>query len=87
MVNRLDQSNFTQQIVARLHSWLPNFDVANVATVLQTIRSIDPYVSATDRRMSSMELIANNFIDLWSGKIDHCIDIAEKVCREVSSPS
>jgi len=77
--SRPDQERFTDQILNRLYSWLPGFEVSDVVGVLQTVRSLDPDVLLTDRRTSNLRLIAPRFIDIWSGKIDHCVDIASDV--------
>ncbi len=84
IINEVDQAKFSIQIIDRIKDWIPNFEVLNILQILQTTRSIKPNKSKTDERTSDINLTDKNFLDIWSGKIDHCIDIAEKVCKIVS---
>ena len=61
-----------------------NSDIIINGTAI-TVRAIDSNVKATDRRVSSVEYRDEDFIDICSGKIDHCIEIAESILSEVNS--
>jgi hypothetical protein len=37
----------------------------------------------TDRRTSSVTRISGNILDIWSGKIDHSVEISEVVLEKV----
>ena len=83
-VNKFDRDNFIKQMIDRLHLWIPNFEVTGVVDVMQTVRSIQPDTLKTDQRISSVKLLKNKYLDIWSGKIDHCVEIAEEVLRIVT---
>jgi hypothetical protein len=78
-----DLAAFENEIMIRLSEWLTNFKISKVVGVLQTVRTLQPHVSDTDKRTSEIKNIASNFIDIWSGKIDHCVEISQRVSELV----
>jgi glycine/D-amino acid oxidase-like deaminating enzyme len=77
--------NASKKIIRRYQEWFPNnSDIAVKGTEI-TVRAIDSSVKATDRRVSLLENRAENFIDICSGKIDHCVDIAKSILSEVKN--
>ncbi len=73
----------TGKILEKFSDWLPKLSISQEIERLITVRSIEPNVQDTDRRTSSVTHISKNIIDIWSGKIDHCVDIANQVAFEV----
>lgn len=74
---------FSKKLLERLSEWLPLIEVHQINRVMLAIRSIQPNVSKTDTRTSSIMRISNNFYDVWSGKIDHCVDLSKKMVELV----
>ena len=75
----------SMKLIDRYIEWFPdNSDIIINGTAI-TVRAIDSNVKATDRRVSSVEYRDEDFIDICSGKIDHCIEIAESILSEVNS--
>lgn len=72
------------EIIERFEEWLPNLEIAKEREFLTTVRSIEPNMQSTDRRTSAVTQVSKNIIDIWSGKIDHCVDIAMDVASKVS---
>jgi len=69
--------NLAQKILAdRFRHWLPGIKRFKILTNYHTVRSIPPNVTETDKRVSLLEIKADGFIDVLSGKIDHCIEIS-----------
>lgn len=71
-------------LVERSHSWLPKFLINKIESRLVTTRSIQPNVSQTDKRVSEVKWLNSTIVEVWSGKIDHCIEIAEQVSNQIS---
>jgi hypothetical protein len=71
-------------LLTRLHEWIPSFSGCRVVSHLNTVRSIQPNMSTTDKRVSNVQMTEHNFIDIWSGKIDHCIEIGNRVVGMLS---
>jgi flavin-dependent dehydrogenase len=77
--------SITDKIIARLNEYVPGFSIKNIVGYLSTIRSIQPNNEITDKRTSSIIEIDDHFFDVWSGKIDHCIDISEKILDRIKN--
>jgi len=71
-------------LVDRLNSWLPKFLINKIESRLVTTRSIQPNVSRTDKRVSEVKWLNSSIVEVWSGKIDHCIEIAEQISDQIS---
>ena len=80
-----DQNRGLVELEARVRHWAPEWVFSrNARHQLSTIRSIDPDVRTTDRRTSVIAPLGPNFLDIWSGKIDHCVEIAKTVTRRIT---
>lgn len=80
-------SEFTKMeeaLISRVEEWFPSFHILGKPKRNITVRSIQPNVSATDKRTSEVRMTAKGFYDVWSGKIDHCVDVAQEVVRLIS---
>lgn len=73
----------THKILEKFFDWVPQLSISPELERLITVRSIEPNVQKTDKRTSSVTRISKNIIDIWSGKIDHCVDIANQVELDV----
>lgn len=71
-------------LVERSHSWLPKFLIHKIESRMLTTRSIQPNVSQTDKRVSEVKWLNSTIVEVWSGKIDHCIEIAEQISNQIS---
>jgi glycine/D-amino acid oxidase-like deaminating enzyme len=78
-----DLNIFRDKLLKRLNDWLPSVEVQQINRIMLAIRSIQPNVSKTDSRTSSVIKKSNNFYDIWSGKIDHCVDLSNKMVELV----
>jgi hypothetical protein len=84
-----DERNFNfvmheKQLIERFQNYFRNLSDIEVIRQLKTVRSIQPNMSKTDRRLSKATVIEHNFIDIWSGKIDHCVGVAKEVIEIVA---
>jgi hypothetical protein len=73
----------TDKILEKFSDWLPKLSISHKVDRLIAVRSIEPNVQNTDKRRSSVTRVSKNIIDIWSGKIDHCVDIANQVMFDV----
>ena len=83
-IDTFDFNRAAENIVGRFREWFPQIQEVEVVNLLTTVRSIQPNMQATDKRTSSVQEPAENFFTVWSGKIDHCIEIAEKINTAIS---
>jgi hypothetical protein len=75
----------SRKLMDRYIEWFPdNSDIVLNGSEI-TVRAIDSNVKATDRRVSLVEYRDDDFIDICSGKIDHCMEIAAGILSEVNS--
>ena len=72
-----------EAILSRFQDWLPNLTIDSEVKYKKAIRSIEPNMQDTDRRTSSVTRISGNILDIWSGKIDHSVEISEVVLEKV----
>ena len=72
-----------EAILSRFQNWLPNLSIDSEVKYKKAIRSIEPNMQDTDRRTSSVTRISGNILDIWSGKIDHSVEISEVVLEKV----
>jgi len=81
-----DERNFDfvlheKKLIERFQYYFRDLSDIEVIRQLKTVRSIQPNMSKIDRRLSKATLIEHNFIDIWSGKIDHCVGVAKEVSQ------
>ena len=67
-----------KELKQRIKSWMPNLEIGEVNKWNTTIRTILPNVSATDKRVSRLLIQNDRFVDIWSGKMDHSLEIARQ---------
>ena len=80
----LEQMNKAEDsLIKRYESWFPTSSSIKVHERLITTRAIETGVKETDRRVSLVEQVSENFFEVCSGKIDHCIEIAQEVLLKV----
>jgi glycine/D-amino acid oxidase-like deaminating enzyme len=64
-----------EMLAVRYKYWFPEVENFKILNNYHTVRSLQPNVTKTDKRVSTLNVKANGFIDVWSGKIDHCVEI------------
>lgn len=67
------------EILGRLYHWLPGLEKVSVVSRMIGVRSLQPNSVQTDARESSIELLAPNFYEVSSGKIDHAVSLARTI--------
>ena len=72
------------KLVIRFREWFPYIAEIEVVNLLTTVRSIQPNMQATDKRTSTVQEPVENFFTVWSGKIDHCVEIAETILFRIN---
>lgn len=83
---QLDTSKYEEAnklIASRTRDYLPEWNFQETGQYLKAIRTIRLETKKTDRRTSHIKQSAQNFFDIWSGKIDHCVEIANLITSEV----
>lgn len=66
-----------EQILQRLKDWLPNVGKLEVVEERLGLRALLHNVEATDARPSFVRQISANYFEIWAGKLDHSVSIAE----------
>lgn len=79
-----DFNQAADHIVDRFRQWFPHVKDIEVVNLLTTVRSIQPNMQATDKRTSTVQEPVENFFTVWSGKIDHCVEIAEAILLRIN---
>ncbi len=72
-------NQFRSQIRERIDLWLEDWEYELSEDYLETTRTIEVGVEATDRRTSQVLMPDERFMEIWSGKIDHAIGISRKI--------
>lgn len=70
-------------LLDRLNFWFAGYENIEVVSMMQAFRAIQPNMERTDRRTSSIKQLNRNYFEMWSGKIDHCIDMADELLNLV----
>jgi phage-related protein len=79
-----DIMDFQSQMKKRIDYWLEDWDYEITSNYLETIRTIEVGVESTDRRTSHVKNSAPRLIEVWSGKIDHAVEISKLIPKMVS---
>jgi glycine/D-amino acid oxidase-like deaminating enzyme len=79
-----DFDSMEEKLIERAKDWFPSFQIEGQPKRNITVRSIQPNVGATDKRVSEIRKIADGFYDVWSGKIDHCVEVSQDIVRMIS---
>ena len=74
-------TNASERIILRYSEWFSGVQEFRIENNLIAIRAIERNISHTDRRISQIEERAHNFLDICSGKIDHCIEVAQNLVK------
>jgi glycine/D-amino acid oxidase-like deaminating enzyme len=74
-----------QLLIERTRLYFPELGDLEILGELTAIRSIDPNVKLTDRRISRVSETESGFFEVWSGKIDHCIDVSEEISNLIAN--
>jgi glycine/D-amino acid oxidase-like deaminating enzyme len=72
-------------LISRIQDWMPNLQIESSNKWNTTIRTILPNVSATDKRVSRLLVQDERYVDLWSGKMDHSVEIARQTLNYFKS--
>lgn len=76
-------SQAESDILGRLYEWLPGFGEVSVVGRMIGVRTLLPSSAQTDARESTIELLAENFYEVSSGKIDHAVSLARSIPRVI----
>jgi hypothetical protein len=79
----LMDDNAVAKLMRRTIQYFPNLSGIKVLEELRTVRSIMPNVALTDRRTSNITVPTPGFYEIWSGKIEHSVEVAEKISRHL----
>jgi len=74
---------FQENLSERIDYWISGWNYEFASETLKTIRTIEPDVEDTDRRTSKITEISDGLIEVWAGKIDHCVEISERILDTV----
>ena len=73
-INLLEKKMFTD-----LKNFFPNLKYKNSNKTYLSPRIILPNVEKTDKRSSEIKQISKNYFKIISGKVDHAVDISERI--------
>lgn len=71
------------EILERLDNWAPGLLLPGVVSTKKGIRVIESNVTESDRRRSLVVNIAPNYYSIVSTKIDHCLEISDKILKQI----
>jgi glycine/D-amino acid oxidase-like deaminating enzyme len=74
-----DISRATEELLETFQKYFQGFKLNTTISKLITVRNIDANSTKTDKRVSKIEKIDENFYNIRSGKIDHAIGIAKEL--------
>jgi glycine/D-amino acid oxidase-like deaminating enzyme len=74
---QLEHASFA--IIERIRQWIPSMFPLTRTESLVGFRAIKPYVHNTDERESNIEEIEENLFEVISGKIDHGIQVSNRL--------
>lgn len=74
-----------ENLMKRIRDWMPKIEMESSNKWNTTIRTILPNVAATDKRVSRLLIHTDKFVDIWSGKMDHSVEIANKTLNYFDS--
>jgi glycine/D-amino acid oxidase-like deaminating enzyme len=83
--SRKEIQNAEEAILERMRKWLPGFP-RTVVGRLVGLRTLLPGSRITDARESSVLETDRNFFDIFSGKIDHSVTLANEICKRMERP-
>lgn len=72
------------KIISEGIKYLPILKNAKIIRSLYSLRSLEKNVGETDRRLSKLIKLDDNFFMIQSGKLDHVFDISESIKLEVT---
>ena len=78
-ISKGEVSIFSSQMQTRIDSWIAGWDYKLSSDYLEAIRTIEVGVESTDRRTSLIVESGPRMLDIWSGKIDHAVEISKRV--------
>lgn len=79
--SEMEINAFRNQIQKRIDDWIDGWDYTLTHDYLEAIRTIEVGVESTDRRTSLIVESGPRMLDIWSGKIDHAVEISKKIPR------
>lgn len=74
-----------EEVSKRARAFAPILGELSRLRTLRAIRTLEPFVSKTDKRVSSVKENFPGFFEIQSGKIDHAIEIANHLKRVFGS--
>jgi glycine/D-amino acid oxidase-like deaminating enzyme len=74
----------TYELLERFRFYFPSIELNSITNKLITLRNLEANTMKTDKRISKIEVIAPNYYNVRSGKIDHSILIAKEFCNYLS---
>ena len=74
-----------ENLMKRIRDWMPKIEIESSNKWNTTIRTILPNVAATDKRVSRLLIHTDKFVDIWSGKMDHSVEIANQTLNYFDS--
>lgn len=78
-----DDKKFIHEATSLFKHWFPNFPNYKLVGIVSAIRSVQPGVAITDRRVSEVREVAHNIIDIKSTKIDHVVEISDLIVKNI----
>ncbi len=76
-INSLEKKMFID-----LRKFFPKINYYNSKKIYLSPRVLMPNVEKTDKRCSEIKKISNNYYKIISGKVDHSVDIAERIKKQ-----
>jgi len=81
---KVDRNRYFKKMIDACKEYVPVLEQAEVLGILEGPRMVFARRSDTDARPSLITEYDYNYFTVISGKIDHCIWVAEDICEKLS---
>ena len=81
----LDRGRTFETIIAGCVDYMPELGRARLKGFLEGVRMVLAGVDDTDARPSTVELRGPGYVEVFSGKMDHCVWVGEEVATVLAS--
>ena len=75
--------NKKKLILKDFHKYFPNLDISLTKNIFINPRVLLKNVEKSDRRISKITEISNNYFQIFSAKVDHSVDIAYEIYNKI----
>ena len=72
-------------IIEKMNKYFPDLNIKLTGKYFLSSRIFKPNEQKTDKRISTISLLNNDYIKIFSAKVDHCVDIANQINKVLTT--